>query len=405
MALAARIGFNSACVAFYHTVGGSAATTDMGIGATSYTEDSILYDIFWVNKNDMPLGISDATASVVNGKVYIIGGCDSEKGNSNVGNETNPFHACTDIADHVLIYNPTNDSWDTSKTKMPLERYRHASVVVGNDIYVIGGRDVSDKILQSVLKYSTVEDAWELVTEFTAATSDNAAFEHAGKVITCGGYNYDYSVGVADCHIMNLSSASPKFTLWETPLAKGRGDFSIVKLGGLVYAYGGFDAYNNAWAALTSLEKIDPAQPGSSSTWITLDATMVHGRGDFAAATVHGRLLAIGGENSSNTMDAGASLRHVEAYNPKTNKWLDPNQLAAIPHATFRFCAAEVNGGVYIFGGQGPYNSDCDCFPTKAAVFVYNENTTMMQDTDVAHQRHLTLTLAALLFLSAVALV
>jgi len=353
--------------------------------ATSYTEDSIHYDISWDDKADMPLAVSDATASVVGGLVYIIGGCDSPQGNQNVGNNTHPFHACVEIADHVLIYDPVGDSWLTSKSTMMVPRYRHAAVVVGTDIYVVGGRNVADELVRSILKYSTSKDDWEMISEFAEATSDNAAFEHDGKVITCGGYPLDYSTASADCYMLDPKAEEPDFKPWGVPLATGRGDFGIVKLGNWVYAYGGFNAYQNEWTALRTIDRLDPNTMNATSTWIELAKPMTKGRGDFAAATLHGRLLAIGGEDSSVTIDAGtagASLRQVEAYDPRTGKWLSSGQLTPIPHATFRFCGATVGEAVYIFGGQGDHSDDCDCYPTKAGVFVYNEKVTKVTDSE-----------------------
>jgi len=359
------ISFATVCAATFEVVSG-----------VSYADANILYDIEWKSKADMPLAVSDATASVVNGAVYVIGGCDSAYGNTN----RNGTFECTDLAKHVLIYSPQNNTW-RSGSDMPYERYRHAAVVVGEDIYVVGGRGRKEAITRGVFKYSTVQDRWDAVIEYPEATSDNAAFAHGSKVIDCGGYNIDYSKTSALCHVMDTAAATPTFTAWSTPLKAARGDFSIVTLGGVAYAVGGF---GESFAPLASIEKMDPAAASGYSTWISTSEAMIHGRADFAAAAVHGRVLVIGGENGTNSIDAGASLRHVEAFTPATGKWLNSSKLVAIPHATFRFCGAAVGEAVYIFGGQGAYDKTCDCYPTKKGVFVYNEKLTM-QNTAVDH--------------------
>lgn len=345
-----------------------AAVAAVSADRVSYVAENVLYDIAWKNKSDMPIAMSDATASVVNGTVYIIGGCDSVYGNSNKSG----IFECSDLAKHVLIYHPHNDTWMFGRD-MPYERYRHAAVVVGDDIYVVGGRGRKEAITRGVFKYSTLTNTWDAITEHVEATSDNAAFAYGSKIVDCGGYNTDYSKTFATCHVLDTAVATPVFIPWSTPMASARGDFSIVTLHGMAYAVGGFD---ESWTPLASIEKIDPISATGRSTWIHIQATMIHGRADFAVGAIHGRVLVIGGENGTNSIDAGASLRHVEAFTPSTSKWLDASNLVSIPDATFRFCGTTVGESVYIFGGQGPYDKNCDCYPTKKGVFVYNEKVT-----------------------------
>lgn len=342
------------------------------VGEGSYESNKVIYDITWEDKQDMPMPFSDASASTVGDKVYLIGGCDSEYGNTNLGGG---YYGCTDLATHVLVYTPATDSWDTSKASMQVERFRHAAVVVGSDIFIVGGRDKTDTLMRTVLKYSTTADKWDLVAEFSEATSDNAGFEYDGKVVVCGGYNQDYTLSETRCWVLDPTQAQPTFQEW-TPLAIGRGDFSIVRLGKFAYAFGGFRTPDGEhWSDLGSIERIDPSVASSTASWTVQSANMTHPRADFAAAAMHNRVLALGGEdgNAGDVDIAGESVRHVEAYDTSAMEWLGEDHLMAIPHATFRFSGATVGDAVYIFGGQGPKEPSCDCFKTKKTVFVYNE--------------------------------
>jgi hypothetical protein len=340
----------------------------------SYTIGSTEYSIYWEDLTALPVAVSDATASTVGDLVYLIGGCDSPQGNVQQGQ----YASCGDIADHVLIYNPASNSW-TQGSVMPQARFRHAAAVVGTDIYIIGGRDVQDSIVQTVVKYSTTANSWTTVqSTFAEATSDNAAFAHDGMVYTCGGYSVDYSVATTSCFVMDTSVANPTMSAFQRQLNVGRGDFSMIALDGFAYAYGGF---NSTFAALASMERLRLGE--SSATW-TMSAAMQHPRGDFAATAFHHRLLAIGGEDETNSMSAGESLRHVEAFSPLDlggdGNWLGPAQNLPIPHATFRFCGASVGNSVYIFGGQRAFDSTCSCYPTTSDVFSYTEITTPVAD-------------------------
>merc|ERR1719410_2587506 len=112
-----------------------------------------------------------------------------------------------------------------------------------------------------------------MICEFDGATSDNAAFEHDGKVITCGGYPSDYTASKT-CHMLDPKAVDPKFEPWGVPLSTGRGDFSIVKLDNWVYAYGGFNSYEDNWVALKTIERLDPNTPLVSDSWLELEDHM-----------------------------------------------------------------------------------------------------------------------------------
>ena len=76
----------------------------------------------WEKKADMPTARANLSTSVVNGKIYAIGG--------SVG-------AGTDLAT-VEEYDPTTNTWN-KRTDMPTGRYTLATATVNEKIYVFGG--------------------------------------------------------------------------------------------------------------------------------------------------------------------------------------------------------------------------------------------------------------------------
>lgn len=366
------------CFFFFHALLSSlpsarvfAKLTEVALGG-QYQVGDTEYSIYWADLTELPVAISDATASTVANTIYIIGGCDSAKGNEEVPGSD--YKVCTDISEKVMKYDVTGNSW-TMGQAMSRPRFRHAAATVGTHIYIIGGRDVEDNILKTVMKYSTETDSWNTVQSlFEHATSDSAAYAYGDRVYTCGGWTQSYDSASDKCFVLDTSSATPQFTALEQKLNMGRGDFSIAVLDGFAYAYGGF---SSSFAALDSMEKLNLKDP---DRWTTASATMMHPRGDFAAAAFKGRVLAIGGENGTDDLSAGESLQHVEAYSPSDNAWLKSENNVRIPHATFRFCGATVGNSVYIFGGQRAYDATCNCHPTTKNVFSYTEDTRGIND-------------------------
>ena len=85
------------------------------------------------------------SCSVVNGKIYAIGGCDI----SNIGTSV------------VEEYDPATDTW-TTKSPMPTGRLGLTAGVVNGKIYVIGGVDKypQSKCYNIVEVYDPITDTW-----------------------------------------------------------------------------------------------------------------------------------------------------------------------------------------------------------------------------------------------------
>jgi N-acetylneuraminic acid mutarotase len=83
----------------------------------------------WRSRAPLPTPRNHATAGVVNGKIYVIGGrvggAFVSSGSSNVG--------------VVEEYDPATDQWGAPKARMPSPRSAMASGVHGNKIYITGG--------------------------------------------------------------------------------------------------------------------------------------------------------------------------------------------------------------------------------------------------------------------------
>jgi len=116
----------------------------------------------WTRKADMSGPRELLTTSVVDGKIYAIGG-QREEG------------AIRDVYPTVEMYDPATDTW-TKKTDAPLPRKVHSACVLNDIIYVFGGRNVIGGWPQSTLfKYDPATDTWaareDMPYEVAAATA------------------------------------------------------------------------------------------------------------------------------------------------------------------------------------------------------------------------------------------
>jgi nitrous oxidase accessory protein NosD/N-acetylneuraminic acid mutarotase len=110
----------------------------------SYNGTNEVYDTTsdtWETKKSMPTARSWLSASVVNGKIYVIGG-DPRTTHDEVYDPT-----------HNEVYDPATDTWTTKASipALPYDGWFHVSAVVDNKIYVIGER---------LRIYDTETDKW-----------------------------------------------------------------------------------------------------------------------------------------------------------------------------------------------------------------------------------------------------
>ena len=87
----------------------------------------------WTKKADMPTPRYSFSTSVVNGKIYAIGGVTTDPDSI----FANPPEIAVATVEE---YNPATDTW-TKKVDMPTPRYILSTSVVNGKIYAIGGAD------------------------------------------------------------------------------------------------------------------------------------------------------------------------------------------------------------------------------------------------------------------------
>ena len=103
----------------------------------------------WREKAEMLTPKSGHTASVINGKIYVIGG--GFRGNG-------PFMYLSTIE----IYDPQTDEW-AQAPEMPTGKFGHAAAVVNGKIYIFGGRGAEhEDPLVSVEVYTPKEVFWSV---------------------------------------------------------------------------------------------------------------------------------------------------------------------------------------------------------------------------------------------------
>jgi N-acetylneuraminic acid mutarotase len=301
------------------------------------TSISLAQGDVWVQKTDIPTARLLHCSSVVDGLIYVIGGCTSEPN-----------------AQPVLTleaYDPVTDSW-SQKTDMITGRVVLSTCVVDGKIYAIGGVGINLVGLTAVEMYDPDIDTWTAKADMPTSRGALSISAVNGKIYAIGGTKtLNNMVGLSTVEMYD-----PVTDTWIT-----KADMPTPRLGlctevvdGKIYAIGG----STGSPAGPIVEMYDPA----TDTW-TKKADMPTARRNFAMSVVEGKIYAIGGWVKSTLY----AFWTVEQYDPITDKWTSKTDL---PNARSCLSASKVDGKIYVIAGT---NKIHPC-PALSTVYAYDAN-------------------------------
>jgi len=273
----------------------------------TYEEVPIVVEGAWTVRAYMPTARTGLRTSVVNGKIYAIGGY----ANLSFG----------PILSTVEQYDPAMDTW-TKKADMPTPRGELTTSVLKGKIYAIGGW--SGHYISTVEEYDPATDTWMTKTDMPTRRSQHAASVVNGKIYAIGGF-------FLGSPLPAVEEYDPVTDTWakKTDMPTPRGDVSASAVNGKIYVIGGWDG-----SGLSTVEEYDPA----TDTWAKR-ADMPAPRSAFGISVVDRKIYVIGGGSTS----------RMEEYNPATDTWI---RKADLPTPRAYLSASAVNGYIYAIGGQ-----------------------------------------------------
>jgi len=153
----------------------------------------------WTRKADMPTARFDHRASVVDRKIYVIGGTTGS-----------PSWAGVSV---VEVYDPANDSW-TRKANMPTPRWGFAISEVDGKIYAIGGAS-APSWFSTVEQYNPATNTWITKTPMSIRRREFSASVVGGKIYAIGGASGNqgatYALATVEEYDTGLGPRSPDF--------------------------------------------------------------------------------------------------------------------------------------------------------------------------------------------------
>jgi len=274
----------------------------------------------WTKKADMPTARHSLSTSVVNGKIYAIGGAPDSPG------------IFANAISTVEEYNPMADTW-TRKTDMPTARWGLSTAVVNGKIYAIGGlASPNAQVVSAVEEYNPKTNKWVRKADMPTVRAYFSTSVVGGKIYAIGGNNRINHLSIVEEYDAVTDTWTKKA---DMPTARTVLANNAPAVNGKIYVIGGAAGA----PPLSTVEEYDPA----TDTW-TKKTDMPTARGGFAINTVNRKIYVIGGSTGD-----GHSLPTVEEYDPTTDTW---TRKADMPTGGRWYdSASAVNGYIYAIGG------------------------------------------------------
>ena len=272
----------------------------------------------WIIKADMPTARMYLSTSVVNGKIYAIGGASKIE----VGISA------------VEEYDPTTDTW-TEKSPMPTPRWGFATSTVNGKIYAIGGAEGHPgSPSKAVEEYDPATDTWATKADMPTARWGLSTSAVNGKIYAIGG-------GIPN-GLRTVEEYDPATDTWtsKASMTIGRYSLSTNTVNGKIYAIGGVTFYPST---TPRVEEYDPEIDKWSS--FTKIASMPAPRTFFSTSVVNGKIYAVGGSDGPD----GAPVSVVYEYDPETNIWTTKEDMLT---ARMVLSTSSVDGKIYAIGGS-----------------------------------------------------
>jgi len=270
----------------------------------------------WTKKTDMPTSRFGLSTSVVDAKIYVIGG------------------GVTQALKTVEEYDPAMDTW-TRRADMPIPRWFLSTSVVDGKIYAIGGMvGHAGPGITTVEEYDPATDTWTRKANMPTGRLHLSTIAANGRIYAMGGMVSDHGAA-----LQTVEEYDPLTDTWarKSNMPTTRLALSSCVMNGKIYAIGG--ATQPGGMILSTLTMYDPA----TDIW-TEKANMPTARLWLSASSVNERMYVVGGCTSP----FSATMSTVEEYDPAMNIWTTRTNMLTQRKA---LSTSMVNGKIYAFGG------------------------------------------------------
>ena len=273
-------------------------------------------------------------ASVINNKIYVVGGFGFM-----------PFGQPPGL---VFEYDGAADRW-TKKKNIPTPVHHQAQAAYNGKLYILGGclRAISGEGgTTNAWEYDPATDNYRAIAPIPVKRCSAHAEEVGGKIYLIGGLE-PLEDGTGTRVTGRNDVYDPATNTWtsRSPMPTSRNHAFSGVVNGKIYVIGGRIGAGNipATSNVDVVEEYDPA----TNKWGGIKLRMPTPRSGGGAATYNGRIYVGGGELQNQQLSA--AFRALEAYDPATNTW---EVLPSMPSSRHGNAAAFIGNQLHMISGK-----------------------------------------------------
>ena len=175
----------------------------------------------WTRLKSKPDPVTDVSAAVIGGKIYVPGG-------------RTPSGEVTDVLE---IYSLIEDEWKKG-ADLPSGLSAYAMVSYEGYLYLFGGWD-GQQVVNSVYQYDPDSDHWQSLTPMPTGRAFPGVTIVEGKIFVIGGYDGEKALATNEIYIPDLEESEN--SAWEIgePLPNPRYAMGVASLADTIYIIGG----------------------------------------------------------------------------------------------------------------------------------------------------------------------
>lgn len=245
-----------------------AGETEQGISALVEHYDPVLDQ--WISQESKPTPVTDVSAAVIAGKIYIPGGL-------------TPSGELTNVLE---IYSPIDDVWERG-AELPLGISAYALISYEGNLYLFGGWD-GIRYLDSVYQYDPEQDQWNNKTAMSTARGFAGAAVSGGKIFVLGGYDGAAGLSSMEVYIPELDDLQTDPWAEAVDLPASRYGMGVAGLGNMIHVVGGEIGEGGSQSSL-----VYSPQEG---IWQEFDSPTTESITNFGLVPLDTHLYLVGGE-------------------------------------------------------------------------------------------------------------
>ena len=244
----------------------------------------------WTVLAAKPVPVTEASAAVINGLIYVPGG--------RIG------PAANEITAQLEIYDPALDQW-RSGAILPQPISGYALQAFEGRLYLFGGWDGKNYV-SSVYMYDPALDAWQERTPMPTARAFSGAASAGGKIYVIGGQAGEGPVDVNEIYTP-AREATEGVSPWETgfPIPDARQGIQVTTIADTIYVLGG---------AGQSVSRFGLIYFPPTNAWQSLEASPAPLGAYFGLASIGPQLYIVGGEVDATISDQNLAYQALITF-------------------------------------------------------------------------------------------